>query len=274
MKVGLRDKLVIVILMLFFLSLYGNGVCSVGLQETVGYETLQEAADTVTRESVESANLQGTDNSVEKSSFIRRVTDWYMNNINYYTITLLMTVESSFIPFPSEVVLPPAAWKAAHTGELNLILIFLCAMFGAITGALINYFLSISLGRVVVYKLADTKLAHLLLINREKIEKAEKYFVDHGKSSTFIGRLVPGIRQLISIPAGLSKMNLGQFIAYTSLGAGLWNIILIALGYFLYSQQELLMKVYNEIKIGLLILGAAFVLYLIISSVVKNKRKK
>ena len=124
------------------------------------------------------------------------------------------------------------------------------------------------------YKLADTKLAHLLLINREKIEKAEKYFVDHGKSSTFIGRLVPGIRQLISIPAGLSKMNLGQFIAYTSLGAGLWNIILIALGYFLYSQQELLMKVYNEIKIGLLILGAAFVLYLIISSVVKNKRKK
>jgi len=274
MKVGLRDKLVIVILMLFFLSLYGNGVCSVGLQETVGYETLQEAANTVTQESVESANLQGTDNSVEKSSFIRRVTDWYMNNINYYTITLLMTVESSFIPFPSEVVLPPAAWKAAHTGELNLILIFLCAMFGAITGALINYFLSISLGRVVVYKLADTKLAHLLLINREKIEKAEKYFVDHGKSSTFIGRLVPGIRQLISIPAGLSKMNLGQFIAYTSLGAGLWNIILIALGYFLYSQQELLMKVYNEIKIGLLILGAAFVLYLIISSVVKNKKKK
>ena len=274
MKVGLRDKLVIVILMLFFLSLYGNGVCSVGLQETVGYETLQEAANTVTQESVESANLQGTDNSVEKSSFIRRVTDWYMNNINYYTITLLMTVESSFIPFPSEVVLPPAAWKAAHTGELNLILIFLCAMFGAITGALINYFLSISLGRVVVYKLADTKLAHLLLINREKIEKAEKYFVDHGKSSTFIGRLVPGIRQLISIPAGLSKMNLGQFIAYTSLGAGLWNIILIALGYFLYSQQELLMKVYNEIKIGLLILGAAFVLYLIISSVLKNKRKK
>ena len=274
MKVGLRDKLVIVILMLFFLSLYGNGVCSVGLQETVGYETLQEAADTVTQESVESANLQGTDNSVEKSSFIRRVTNWYMNNINYYTITLLMTVESSFIPFPSEVVLPPAAWKAAHTGELNLILIFLCAMFGAITGALINYFLSISLGRVVVYKLADTKLAHLLLINREKIEKAEKYFVDHGKSSTFIGRLVPGIRQLISIPAGLTKMNVGQFIAYTSLGAGLWNIILIALGYFLYSQQELLMKVYNEIKIGLLILGAAFVLYLIISSVVKNKRKK
>ena len=274
MKVGLRDKLVIIILMLFFLSLYGNGVCSVGLQETVGYETLQEAANTVTQESVESANLQGTDNSVEKSSFIRRVTDWYMNNINYYTITLLMTVESSFIPFPSEVVLPPAAWKAAHTGELNLILIFLCAMFGAITGALINYFLSISLGRVVVYKLADTKLAHLLLINREKIEKAEKYFVDHGKSSTFIGRLVPGIRQLISIPAGLSKMNLGQFIGYTSLGAGLWNIILIALGYFLYSQQELLMKVYNEIKIGLLILGAAFVLYLIISSVLKNKRKK
>ena len=274
MKAGLRDKLVIVILMLFFLLLFGNGVCSVGLQETVGYETLQEAVDTVTQESVESANLQGTDNSVEKSSFIRRVTNWYLNNINYYTITLLMTVESSFIPFPSEVVLPPAAWKAAHTGELNLVLIFLCAMFGAIAGALINYFLSISLGRVVVYKLADTKLAHLLLINREKIEKAEKYFVDHGKSSTFIGRLVPGIRQLISIPAGLSKMNLGQFIGYTSLGAGLWNIILIALGYFLYSQQELLRKVYNEIKIGLLILGAAFVLYLIISSVVKNKRKK
>ena len=212
----------------------------------------------------------GTD---ENKTMTSRFVDWYMGNINYSTITLLMTIESSFIPFPSEVVLPPAAWKAQQDKSLNLVLIFLFGTLGALIGALINYYLSISLGRALVYKFADTKFAHILLINREKIEKAESYFIAHGKSSTFIGRLIPGIRQLISIPAGLAKMNIGTFIMYTFLGAGIWNVILIALGYFLYSQKELLNRVYGEIKIGLLIAGALFVLYLVISSLYKKKKQ-
>lgn len=213
------------------------------------------------------------DGSNEKVGFIRRVTNWYMDNINYFTITLLMTIESSFIPFPSEVVLPPAAWKAAQGGELNVFLIFVFGTFGALLGALVNYFLSISLGRAIIYRLADTKIAHLLLINREKIENAEQYFVKNGKVSTLIGRLVPGIRQLISIPAGLAKMNLSVFLIFTAIGAGIWNVILIALGWFLYAQQELLTEVYHNIKVVLLIVGVLFVAYLILKKFVFKKKQ-
>lgn len=213
------------------------------------------------------------DNCEEKVGFIRRVTNWYMDNINYFTITLLMSVESSFIPFPSEVVLPPAAWKAAQEGELSIFLIFVFGTIGALLGALVNYFLSISLGRAIIYKLADTKIAHLLMINREKIENAERYFVKNGKVSTLVGRLVPGIRQLISIPAGLAKMNLGVFLIFTAIGAGIWNVILIALGWFLYAQQDLLAEVYHNIKVVLLIAGVLFVVYLIMKKFVLKKKQ-
>ena len=222
----------------------------------------------------DSLNQEFSKSVEQKSKSYRRVIDWYMRNINYFSITLLMTIESSFIPFPSEVVVPPAAWKAAQDGSLNIFLILLFSTFGALLGALINYYLSISLGRVIIYKFADTKFAHILLINKEKIQKAEQYFVDHGKSSTFIGRLVPGIRQLISIPAGLAKMNIGTFIGYTVLGAGIWNAILIALGYFLYSQQDMLQLIYHKIKIVLWIIGILFVVYLIFKSVLKKKKVK
>jgi membrane protein DedA with SNARE-associated domain len=197
------------------------------------------------------------------------VIDWYMANMNYYTITFLMAIESSFIPFPSEVVIPPAAWKAAQ-GELNFWLVLFFGTLGALIGALFNYYFAKFLGQRLIYAFADTRFAHLCMIDRSSIEKAEKYFVKHGKSSTFIGRLVPGIRQLISLPAGLASMPLKPFIFYTVLGSGLWNLILAVLGYYMYSQKELLKLYYNELSIAMLCLGVVFIIYL----VVKSRKKK
>lgn len=201
---------------------------------------------------------------------IRELIDWYMQNIGYLTVFLLMMIEGSFIPMPSELVIPPAAFLAAK-GELNFVLVVVVGTAGALTGALINYALSYTLGRKVIFMLADTKLAHLILIDREKVIKAEEFFNRNGKSATFIGRLVPAVRQLISIPAGLSKMKLPTFILWTTLGAGIWNIVLALLGYFFYSQKELLDKYFHEITIGVLILGGLFVLWLIIKAVRKRR---
>ncbi|MBK6347512.1 MAG: DedA family protein [Bacteroidales bacterium] len=193
---------------------------------------------------------------------LHSVIDWYMLNISYLTIFILMAIEGSFIPFPSEVVIPPAAWKAAQ-GEMNIFLVVIVGTLGALAGSLINYYLSYFLGRKIVYAFAETKVARILLITPEKVGQAESYFVKHGKSSTFIGRLVPGVRQLISIPAGLAKMPMKDFLLYTILGAGIWNIILAALGYFLYSQKELLELYYHELSYAMLALGVIFVGYLI-----------
>jgi membrane protein DedA with SNARE-associated domain len=140
-----------------------------------------------------------------------------------------MTIESSFIPFPSEVVVPPAAYKAA-AGELNIFLVVLFSTIGACLGAIINYCLALWIGRPLVYKFAASRLGHLLLLSEAKIENAEKYFVKHGIISTLIGRLIPAVRQLISIPAGLAKMRFGIFLLFTALGAGLWNVILAVIG--------------------------------------------
>lgn len=204
------------------------------------------------------------------TEYIQPIVDWYMANINYLTITLLMIIESSFIPFPSEVVIPPAAWKAAE-GSLNIYLVVLFSTIGALIGALVNYYLAKYLGRFLVYKFADTRFAHLCLIDRPKVEKAEKYFIKNGNISTFIGRLVPGIRQLISIPAGLANMQLPSFILYTSLGAGLWNIILAILGYVFYTQKDLLELYYEELSYTLLGIGILFIIYLIYKGVRKRK---
>ena len=190
------------------------------------------------------------------------MTEWYMANINYGTITLLMAIESSFIPFPSEIIVPPAAWKAAQ-GELNIGLVFFFSTLGALIGALFNYYVALFFGRKLIYKFADTRLANMMLINPSSIEKAEKYFIKHGKISTFIGRLVPAIRQLISIPAGLARMKMRDFLLFTVLGAMVWNSILIALGYFLYAQKELLDKYYTELSWTFIILGILFIGYLL-----------
>lgn len=158
---------------------------------------------------------------------------WVVDNASYLLIFVLMTVESSFIPFPSEVVVPPAAYLACTKGDMNVVLVVLVATAGALCGALVNYFLSLWIGRPLVYSFADSRLGHAMLINRQKVDHAEKYFDRHGAVSTFIGRLIPAVRQLISIPAGLARMNLGVFCLFTALGAGIWNAILGALGWWL-----------------------------------------
>lgn len=199
---------------------------------------------------------------MESVAFIQ----WCLDHLNYWTITLLMAIESSFIPFPSEVVVPPAAYRAAANQELNVYLVVLFATIGANIGALINYYIAKIVGRPLVYKFANSRFGHMCLIDEAKVEKAEKYFDDHGAISTFIGRLIPAIRQLISIPAGLAKMKLSTFLLFTTLGAGLWNSILAAIGYYLESvipEDQLMGKVteysheigYVFIAIAILIVG-------------------
>lgn len=171
---------------------------------------------------------------------------WCLDNLNYWTITLLMAIESSFIPFPSEVVVPPAAYKAAATGELNIWLVIFFATVGAMIGALVNYYLALWLGKPIVYKFANSRFGHMCLIDQEKVETAEKFFNKHGAVATFFGRLVPAVRQLISIPAGLAKMRLAKFMAFTALGAGIWNAVLAALGWYFESfvpEDELISTV-------------------------------
>lgn len=191
---------------------------------------------------------------------------WCIENLNEWTIILLMTIESSFIPFPSEIVVPPAA----YFGEVSLIMVIICATIGADLGATINYFLAQWIGRPVVYKFADSRIGHLCLLNSEKIAKAEAFFNKHGVISTLIGRLVPGVRQLISIPAGLARMHFGKFILYTTIGAGSWNIVLALIGYGLRSvvSPEQLNATVNEfshyIKIGIwTILALVFLFFAI-----------
>jgi membrane protein DedA with SNARE-associated domain len=199
------------------------------------------------------------------------VFDWYMANLNYFTIYLLMTVESSFIPFPSEIVVPFAAWKAGE-GSLSLAGVLLSSTAGALSGAVINYYLSIWLGRPLLYRLAETKWAHALLINRRNIENAEQYFVKHGKASTFVGRLVPAVRQLISIPAGLSRMNIGAFLLYTFLGAGLWNVVLALIGYFAYDMRDHILPYLDWLMYAV---GALFVVFLAVKGIraYRNRNK-
>ena len=201
---------------------------------------------------------------------------WCLEHLNYWTITLLMTIESSFIPFPSEIVVPPAAYHAAANGELNVALIIFFATLGACFGALINYYLALWIGKPIVYKFADSRIGHILLLDVKKIQQAEDYFNKHGAVSTFVGRLIPAIRQLISIPAGLAKMKIHTFLAFTALGAGIWNTVLAALGYYLeriVPEEELISTVteYSHERGYTIVAIVAVVLTVII---VRNKIKK
>ena len=155
---------------------------------------------------------------------------WIAANMDYWVVTLFMAIESSFIPFPSEVVIIPAAYIAINQGTMSIPMIVLAGTVGAIIGALVNYFLALWLGRPIIYKFADTKISHMLLIDRDGVEKAEKYFAEHGAVGTFVGRLIPVIRQLISIPAGLAKLKMTTFLLFTGLGAAIWNAVLAILG--------------------------------------------
>ena len=204
---------------------------------------------------------------MESVAFIQ----WCLEHLNYWTITLLMTIESSFIPFPSEVVVPPAAYKAASgNSDLNVYLVVFFATLGANIGAIINYYLAYFVGRPIVYKFANSRFGHMCLIDEAKVQHAEAYFEQHGALSTFVGRLIPAVRQLISIPAGLAKMKLSIFLLYTTLGAGIWNTILAAIGYYLQSvvPEDQLMATVKEyshelgyVFIGLGVFIIAYLIY-------------
>ena len=159
---------------------------------------------------------------------------WFVENANYWFVFIFMVIESSLIPFPSELVVPPAAYLSMQAGSgMNIFVVTIVATAGALIGAIINYYLALWVGRPIVYKFANSRVGHALLIDEAKVHKAEVYFDEHGAISTFIGRLIPAVRQLISIPAGLARMKMGPFIIFTTLGALVWNSILAALGYLL-----------------------------------------
>ena len=200
--------------------------------------------------------------------------NWFIQHADYLFVFIFMTIESSFIPFPSELVVPPAAYLACVNegagADMNVFIVVIMATLGALAGAFINYFIALWVGRPIVYSFADSRIGHACLIDRAKVEKAERYFDEHGAVSTFVGRLIPAVRQLISIPAGISRMNIATFALFTSLGALVWNAILAGLGYLLsltVSPADLYEKVeeYNHYLTwagyGLAALCVAFILW-------------
>lgn len=175
---------------------------------------------------------------------------FFVEHASYLFVFIFMAIESSFIPFPSEVVVPPAAYLAISKHDMNIFMVVIVATAGALVGALFNYIISYFIGRPIVYKFADSRIGHACLIDREKVQKAEVYFDKHGAISTFIGRLIPTIRQLISIPAGIARMNIFSFMFFTMLGALIWNIVLALLGFWLartvpYTQLFTTIENYN-----------------------------
>jgi membrane protein DedA with SNARE-associated domain len=201
-----------------------------------------------------------------------------LGNLNYGTILLLMLLESTVIPVPSELVVAPAAYHSA-SGELNVFLVVLFATIGADLGASINYFVALYVGRPVIYKFANSKWGKMCLLNQEKVEKSERYFDDHGIVATLTGRLIPGIRHLISIPAGLARMNYWKFLLYTTIGAGCWHAILAGLGWYLHTivpEEQLNDKIseYAEyIKLIIIALVIAAIAYFAVTTWVKKKKK-
>ena len=199
-----------------------------------------------------------------------------LGNLNYTTIFFLMLLESTVVPVPSELVVSPAAYHAA-AGNLNVVLVVLFATIGADVGASINYVAGYFLGRPIIYKFANSHWGHLCLLNQEKVEKSEKYFYDHGVVATLTGRLIPGIRHLISIPAGLAKMPYWKFLLYTTIGAGAWHTILAALGWWLHSfvpedqLNDKILEYGDYIKWGIIILVVLAIVYFVGKHYLKKK---
>ncbi len=201
-----------------------------------------------------------------------------LNNLNYYTIFILMLLESTVIPVPSELVVAPAAYHAA-AGNLHVVLVILAATLGADIGASINYLAGYYLGRPIIYRFANSRIGHLCLLSQKKVEKSETYFNDHGMVATITGRLIPGIRHLISIPAGLAKMNYWRFLLYTTIGAGCWHTILALLGWYLHSfvpedqLDEAILQYGEYIKVVIMVLVAIALVYFLAKWLIKRRRK-
>ncbi|PIN90963.1 DedA family protein [Candidatus Pacearchaeota archaeon CG10_big_fil_rev_8_21_14_0_10_34_76] len=160
------------------------------------------------------------------------------NALGYLGVFLLMTIESSFIPFPSEAILIPAGAVVAQ-GNMSFLGVLAVSILGSILGATINYTLALYLGRSTI-NLLIKKYGKILFLNTEKLAYSDRFFTKHGKITTLVGRLIPIVRQLISLPAGFSKMPLAGFIIFTALGSGIWSIILISLGYFIGDNLEMI----------------------------------
>lgn len=210
--------------------------------------------------------------------FVADILHWYDAHMNYWAVAGLMTVESSFIPFPSEVVIPPAVYVACNPeskGGMQVWLVVLFGTVGALLGALINYFLSLWLGRPIIYAFARSKVGRMLQLSEEKVQRAEEYFNDHGNVSTLVGRFIPVIRQLISIPAGLSRMNLGAFCFFTTLGALAWNIILALFGWLAYKAADptVIEKYSKQLSVIIIALFAAAVAFLAVRYFIKRKKQ-
>lgn len=200
-----------------------------------------------------------------------------LGHLNYGTIFILMLLESTVIPVPSELVVAPAAYHAA-AGNLDIWLVILFSTLGADVGATINYLAGWYLGRPIIYKFANSKWGHLCLLNQEKVEKSERYFDEHGMVATITGRLLPGIRHLISIPAGLAKMSYWKFLLYTTIGAASWHTILALLGHYMHSfvpedqLQEKILEYGEYIKFGLILLVIVVCFYFLVKWYVKKKK--
>ena len=200
-----------------------------------------------------------------------------LGNENYGTILFLMLLESTVVPVPSEFVVTPAAYHAA-SGQLDIWLVILFATIGAALGASSNYVVALYVGRPVIYKFANSKWGKMCLLNQEKVEKSERYFDEHGIVATLTGRLIPGIRHLISIPAGLARMNYWKFLLYTTIGAGCWHAILAGLGWYLHTivpEEQLNDKIseYAEyIKLIILALVIAALVWFVVKALLKRKK--
>ena len=200
-----------------------------------------------------------------------RAVEWLIGLIDvlgYLGVFLLMAIESSFIPFPSEAILIPAG-VLAQRGEMSFLIAFLFAIFGSLVGALINYYLALHLGRRVVNGLVD-KYGKFFFLSKEGLDKIDNYFKNHGEITTFVGRMIPGVRQLISIPAGFSRMNIGKFSFYTVLGSGIWVGISMALGYLFGENQVLVENNLGVVTLGLI----SFCLVVVLIYLIRKKGRK
>jgi membrane protein DedA with SNARE-associated domain len=181
---------------------------------------------------------------------LHQIIAWIVQTVaqwGYPGIVALMFLESSFFPFPSEVVIPPAGYLASR-GDMSLWLVIVCGLGGSLLGAIFNYWLAIQFGRPFF-----EKYGRYLLVSSKALDRADAFFARHGHISTFVGRLLPGIRQYISLPAGLARMNFFLFCVFTALGAGIWVIVLAAAGYLFGQNQDLLMSNVHKISIGLVL---------------------
>lgn len=211
------------------------------------------------------------------SGWVASLLHWYDANMNYLAVGALMTLESSFIPFPSEVVIPPAVYVACNpesTGGMQVWLVVLAGTLGALLGALINYLLSLWLGRPIIYAFARSRVGRMLQLSEEKLQRAEVYFNDHGVVSTLVGRFIPVIRQLISIPAGLSRMNLLSFSFFTTLGALAWNCVLALLGWLAYKAADptVIERYSRELSVIIVAVVVAVVAFFVVRYFVRKKK--